>query len=173
MAEILKVKNQAILNALQNHEEGEVCFIEDTNQYMMYKDGAWMPINADMTSEGLQINLYELNKQIVSQLPAFEDSQWDGAEKVFEDWLKIRSTEYFMLYGREISYFTIFKRVSKNGEFKNLFEALKACLEHIGTVHGFDVVNNNSALEIWVNTNGEMTCLYLFEYDEGVVTFNG
>ena len=139
----------------------------------MYKDGTWMPINADITSEGLQINLYELNKQIVSQLPAFEDSQWDGAEKVFEDWLKIRSTEYFMLYGREISYFTIFKRVSKNGEFKNLFEALKACLEHIGTVHGFDVVNDNSALEIWVDTNGEMTCLYLFEYDEGVVTFNG
>ena len=92
MAEILKVKNQAILNALQNHEDGEVCFIEDTNQYMMYKDETWIPINADMTSEGLQINLYELNKQIVSQLPAFEDSQWDGAEKVFEDWLKIIST---------------------------------------------------------------------------------
>ena len=39
--------------------------------------------------------------------------------------------------------------------------------------HAFDIVNDNSALEIWVSTNGEMTCLYLFEYDEGVVTFNG
>lgn len=173
MAEILKVKNQAILEALQNHEEGEVCFLEDTKQYMMYKDGIWMPIQANMTSEGLQINLYELNKQIVSQLPAFEDSQWEGAKKVFEDWSKFRYNEYFMLYGREISYFTIFKRISKNGEFESLFEALKTCLEHIGTVHGFDIVNDNSALEIWVNTNGEMTCLYLFEYDEGVVTFNG
>ena len=161
MAEILKVKNQAILEALQNHEEGEVCFLEDTHQYMMYKDGTWMPIQANMTSEGLQINLYELNKQIVSQLRAFED------------WSKFRYNEYFMLYGREISYFTIFKRISKNGEFESLFEALKTCLEHIGTVHGFDIVNDNSALEIWVNTNGEMTCLYLFEYDEGVVTFNG
>ena len=173
MAEILKVKNKAILEALQNHEDGEICFIENTNEYMMYKDGTWMPIKADMTSKGLQINLYELNKQIVSQLPAFEDSQWEGAKKVFEDWSKFRYNEYFMLYGREISYFTIFKRVSNNGEFKNLFEALKACLEHIGTVHGCDIVNDNSALEIWVNTNGEMTCLYLFEYDEGVVTFNG
>ena len=109
----------------------------------------------------------------MSQLPAFEDSQWEGAKKVFEDWSKFRYNEYFMLYGREISYFTIFKRISKNGEFESLFEALKTCLEHIGTVHGFDIVNDNSALEIWVNTNGEMTCLYLFEYDEGVVTFNG
>lgn len=173
MSNILKVENYETLSTLQNHVKGEVAFCEDTEKYYIYDENeSWKEVNATVNSDGIQLSLYDLNRQIIEQLPAFEDTQWSGAESIFADWDDKDKHNYFMLYGREINYFTVFKKKHKTGDFNSLFEALKECLINIGEVHSFDIVDDGAAIEIWVKYEDIMTCLYLFNYDTGVVTFN-
>lgn len=172
MSEILTVKNFKTLQALPNHSEGEVAYCEEEEKYYIYKD-EWIEIEFKKDpNKGIELNLYDLNKQIISQLPPFEDLQWAGAEKVFADWDESSNHKYYLLYGREIGYFTLFKKNNKNGEFNSLFEALKSCLNDIGDIYAFDITEDKSAIEIWVKYEDNMTVLYLFNYDTGVVTFN-
>ena len=149
----------------------------------MYQD-EWKPVKgATKNQSGLNMNLYELNKSVVSQLPVFNEDAWNGSEKVFNDWFSTQlmrepRPRYFMLYGRDVSYFTVFRRVSGKADVKSLFAGLKEILTALGDVYAIDPTADGSAIEIWVRyideeqEIDEMTCLYLFNYDEGVVTFN-
>lgn len=159
-------------------EEGQVAKIKDTEEYYYYHNNGWFPVIAEPTADGnLQLNLYELNRNIISQLPDYSDEQWEGAEKVFSDWLAKKTSKYFMLYGREISYFTIFKKRSMLDEvveFGSLFDALKECLVSLGPVRSIavnELEDGSSSIEIWVNYQDTVTCMYLFEYEEGIVVY--
>ena len=43
------------------------------------------------------------------------------------------------------------------------------CLKSIGPIKAIDLTELEDAVEIWVVSNDEPTCLYLFPYDNGVV----
>lgn len=169
--EILKIKDMKTLEALQNHEESEIVFVEETEQYMIYHDDKWYPAKIEETDSGLRINLYELSKQVVSQLPVFDDNSWEGAEKVFEDWITTKESKNFMLLGRDINYYTVFSPKEEDAEFTKLFEAVKECITFVGDVKGFDPSESGDAIEIWVQKEDAVTCMYLFEYDKGIVTY--
>lgn len=169
--ELLKVQTKAELEALQNHEEGEVIFVEEDNQYMIYHGEQWWPVQTRMTEDGLQVNLYELNKQIIAQLPAIED--WTEATDAINTWMAGQDSKYFMLLGREINYYTIFAKQDADAEFGTFFDAIKACLDSIGPVHVIDADSPENAIEIWIEYQGEMTCIILFGFDKGVVSYNG
>jgi hypothetical protein len=71
-----------------------------------------------------------------------------------------------MLYGKEISYFTVFKII----EPQYFGEEVLACCLNVGPVKVMDLTEAGDAVEIWVQSNdGEPTCLYLFPYDSGIV----
>ena len=53
--------------------EGEV-IQTPAGDIMMYHDGAWNTIH--MEGSGIELGLYDLNKQIIAQLPDFTD--WDS-----------------------------------------------------------------------------------------------
>ena len=55
------------LNALQNHTQGELVYCEEDNQVYTWNDNKWEPIEVD--NKGISMNLYELNKSIINQLP--------------------------------------------------------------------------------------------------------
>lgn len=183
--EPIKVDNYQILTNLPNHKKGEIAYCCSENKYYMYIDEVqgWKPYNISLNSSGVNISLYELNKSIISQLPVFDENAWNGSEKIFNDWLekqleKQPKPKYFMLYGRDINYFTVFRKVSGTADFKTFFMGLKEILNNIGDVYIIDPVEDDSAIEIWIRyideeqNIDEMTCLYLFNYDEGVLTFN-
>ena len=70
-----------------------------------------------------------------------------------------------MMYGKEISYFTLFKVIDKD-----LFgSTVVDCIPCIGVVKAIDLTETGDAIEIWVINNNEPTCLYLFPYDMGLV----
>jgi hypothetical protein len=74
--------------------------------------------------------------------------------------------KYFMLYGKEISYFTVFKII----EPQYLGEDVLSCCLNVGPVKVMDLTEAGDAVEIWVQPeNDEPTCLYLFPYDSGIV----
>lgn len=141
-------------------QEGEV--IQNPNgDFLIWKDDNWMTINAE--GANFNMGLYDMNKQIIAQLPALTDL----AEK--EIMINTLHTEfknsYYMLYGKEISYFTLFK--IKEAQYFG--QEVIDCLSYIGKVKAIDLTETKDAIEIWVENNNDPTCLYLFPYDNGVV----
>jgi len=80
-----------------------------------------------------------------------------------------------MLYGKEISYFTLFKK-ENNPKEDDLGQQVLNCLSAVSDkIYSFEFIEETNALEIWCyNTETDLaTVLYLFDYTEGVVPFNG
>lgn len=142
-------------------QEGELIQSTVDKKFYIYKDGNWMLINMD--SSGLTMGLYDMNKQIIAQLPELTDLE-EKAEVIHRlhiEW----GNDYYMLYGKEISYFTLFK-LKEPQYFGN--EVIE-CLKNVGVIKAIDFTETNDAIEIWVENEDGPTCLYLFPYDSGVV----
>lgn len=70
-----------------------------------------------------------------------------------------------MLYGKEISYFTLYKIIKPQCFGNEVID----CLKNIGIIKAIDFTETQDAIEIWVEDDNGPTCLYLFPYDNGVV----
>ena len=142
-------------------EEGEI--IQNLEgEYLMWKDGAWNKINYE--GSDINLSLYDMNKQIMSQLPPLEDM--NAAKEAVNNLYEKTKNEFYMLYGKEISYFTLF-RMDKPEWF---FEELTLCLHSVGVIKAVDMTEDGEAIEIWVvDDDNEATCMYLFPYDGGLV----
>lgn len=141
--------------------EGELCQTPE-GQILVWHDNSWNTVK--MEGGGVNVGLYDMNKQIISQMPVLEDF-----EKAMDDIWTLYETyhnKYFMLYGKEISYFTVFKII----EPQYLGEEVLDCCLNVGLVKAMDLTEAGDAVEIWVQPqDGEPTCLYLFPYDSGIV----
>ena len=172
---ILYTKNEADLSnplLLINHnrKDDDICICEDTGLSFIYRDNQWNPYTPKVKGEGFQMSLYDLNKQAVSQMPEYNDKQFD---KLYSDIIKFYANSnnvYFALLSRTYSYLTIFK-ASKNTEFLNLGQAIFTCLEetekHIVAHETYD-----DKIEIWIRENDDVEIYFLIPYDLGVVTFD-
>ena len=126
---ILTVPSKVALEALVQHEEGEIAFCEEDNIYYYYNtENGWQQMPAEMTAEGLQIDLYSLNKQIVAQLPPFDLQRLADAKDTLENWKKDNIP--YLLYGKELSYFTLFYP-TENKEEDSFVDCVFDCLATI------------------------------------------
>lgn len=122
-----------------------------------------------MEGSNLELGLYDLNKQIISQLPALTDfsNAIINIRKLHEKYWN----KYYMMYGKEISYFTLFQKQMLAAD--NFVSAVFKCLRNLGNdLRVFEVIDENT-IEIWIGYEDDVTCMYLFNYDEGVVIYNG
>ena len=167
---ILTVPSKVALEALVQHEEGEIAFCEEDNIYYYYNtENGWQQMPAEMTAEGLQIDLYSLNKQIVAQLPPFDLQRLADAKETLKNWKKDNIP--YLLYGKELSYFTLFYP-TENKEEDSFVDCVFDCLATISnTIYSFDVASED-AIEIWMDYEGEATALYLFDYSRGMVYYH-
>lgn len=157
----VRVKKADLSQIRYNPQEGEIMQNSIDNKFYIYKDGNWMLINMD--SSGINMGLYDMNKQIISQLPVLTDLE-DKKYTINSLHAKFNN-EFYMLYGKEISYFTLFK-IEDSTYFGN---EVVDCLNNIGDIKAIDLTEANDAIEIWVQDGENVTCLYLFPYDNGVV----
>ena len=129
---------------------------------MIWHDGQWHAFQMD--SSGVEMGLYDMNKQIIAQLPDL--TGWDKVETTLKNFDTDWNNEFYMLYGKEISYFTVF-RIKEHCEFsKEVIDIVK----NIGSnVKAMDLTEAADAIEVWIIYNEEPTCLYLFPYDMGIV----
>lgn len=142
-------------------EEGEIIQTPEC-KYMIWHDGSWNEIKVE--NSGINMGLYDINKQIISQLPALSD--FTKAIANVRDLHGKYWNEYYMMYGREISYFTLFKVCGMNEFGQDVID----CCANVGVIKAMDMTEAADAIEIWVQPeNGEPTCLYLFPYDSGIV----
>ena len=57
----------------QQFQEGMVAYIDD--KVYMYQNNEWSQIVAKPTNDGLKLNLYDLNKSIIVQLPSANEEE--------------------------------------------------------------------------------------------------
>lgn len=150
-------------------QDGEIVINTVDDGYYIYKDGNWMKINVE--NSGLNLGLYDLNKQIIAQLPILSDEELSNKKTVINQLHEKFNNEYYMLYGKEMSYFTLFKLKDPSRFGDEVIE----CLGYLdGDVKCVDMTEPEDAIEIWVQDGTkEPTCLYLFPYDTGLVIVGG
>lgn len=117
------------------------------------------------------IELYELNRSIIEQQGIIKEE--DIARVMNDIKYLVASTDNkcYMLYGKEIGYFTLFMRNSYDWEIESLDLAVMECLANVGPIYSIELTAKKEAIEIWVKDTQQdlLTCMYLFPYDNGIV----
>ena len=141
--------------------DGEIMQNSADDKFYVWKDENWHEVK--MENSGFEMGLYDMNKQIIAQLPTITDlaEKEEVINKLHQNW----GNYYYMLYGKEISYFTLFEMGAANQFGLTVID----CLKSIGPIKAIDLTELEDAVEIWVISNDEPTCLYLFPYDSRVV----
>ena len=157
------LKNSILLK--QSLEEGDIIFVEDENKTYEYKNERFVP--KEIKPQGnINLSLYEINKQLISQLPDIDETK--ALEKI-NKFYEHTSQGYYMFLNYENKYFTLFEK-NKYGE--DIFEVIVLeCIKNIGQLKEIDIYDDR--LEIWIMIDDEIYDYLLFPYDEGVVSYFG
>lgn len=142
---------------------GEVVQDAVTGKMMVWGENGWNEIKTE--GSGINMGLYDMNKQLISQLPVLSDDELFSKKITISGLHAKYNNDYYMLYGKEISYFTLFNIVDATYFDADVID----CLNNVGDIKAIDFTEPEDAIEIWVETEDGPTCLYLFPYDNGVV----
>ena len=157
------LKNSTLLK--QSLKEGDIIYVEDEAKGYIYLNGRFVP--KEIKSEGnLNLSLYEMNKQLISQLK--DISKEDALEKIYQ-FYEHTPQGYYMLLNHENKYFTLFEK-NTNG-FDTFGSTVLYCINNIGKIKTIDVYDDR--LEIWITIKDNIFDYLLFPYDEGVVKYFG
>lgn len=125
----------------------------------------------------ISVNLYDLNKSIVSQLDETISTE-DFYKKIIAMYKNTKNNYYF-LYSKEISYFTLFSFKEDKDEYDGNFgEIVLSCFPSIfgktWSIVSAELVSEDQAIEIWIkDSKQEAFVFYLFPYDGGVIPVGG
>ena len=164
--QILTISRASLLDSLQIHQEGELAYAVDVEKYYVYQNGSWMEIEVEgaPSKQEMRMTVYDMNKQVIKQLPSFDETRIKDAMETLLAWKK-PNVNLYMLYGKEISYFTLFEIIGYNDFGNDVID----CCTNIGPIKAMDLTEAGDAIEIWVEIEDGPTCLYLFPYDGGIV----
>ena len=165
MSDKFSIKRMDLSQIKYEPLDGEVVFDTTTEKIMIYHNGAWQ--QTTLEGAGLNLGLYDINKQIITQLPPMENME-KATENIITLYEKYKN-EYFMLYGKEISYFTLFQIIDDFWFPSDVID----CCNNVGVIKSMDLTEAEDAIEIWVENEDGPTCLYLFPYDNGLVKVGG
>ena len=116
------------------------------------------------------IELYELNRSIIEQQGVLSADTLAEKFELINTFAADTKNDFYMLYGREINYFTVFAKHEK-WELETLSLAVVECLANIGSIYSIELIAEKDAIEIWVKDVHQdlLTSMYLFPYDGGIV----
>ena len=158
------------LNTLEA-EIGEIAYSKEEQKFYVYTGNRiWTEIKIDKDT-GLKLNLYDLNKSIISQLKPLEKAEIFGKAQSIRDLRHNSKNKHYMLLCKDYSYYTIFEE-KENDEFYNLSDAVLTIAFELGNVYSIEKTKEG-AVEIWIKPTGEEEpyAFYLFPYDAGVVYY--
>ena len=166
----LVVKNKSELFATQNHELGELAMCVDTGEIYIWKeDTGWTQISVD--NKGFEINLYDLNKNVISQLDPLTHGEITMKMGLIKEYYDKANNTYHMLLCKDFNYYTIFNYDSMLS-FPDFSSAICTIITELGEVYSIELLEDG-AIEIWIKPTGEESpyAFYLFPYDAGVVYY--
>lgn len=113
---------------------------------------------------GINLSLYEMNKQVISQLPEIEDIAVLTPIRKYKN----KDGKYFMLLCRDLNYYTLFV-IDLESDVRIEQEVLE-CLKELGTIKSVEEFEDKNLVEIWVQPEGsDPVVMYFFNYDRGVI----
>lgn len=171
---LIRVKNTKIRDALMNRVEGETVYCEEENQCYVWANGEYQPVDSHIDSFGeIKVNYRDLVISAISAFDPLDEKSEQLHQMRINDWDEFGHKQFYMLYGRELDYFTIFNRSNDNSACC-LGREVFACLKNIGhIVYIEDYDREDKAIIFWVKTpEDKLTEVYLFDYTEGVVPFS-
>lgn len=117
----------------------------------------------------LQMNIYDLNKQLISQMVALSDEDLVNSKQLIKDYFQEQGNRFYMLLCKDISYYTLFEIVEDTWVQPAAADEVIACIKDIGTVKSIDRTEDG-AIEIWAQPGeSDPLVMYLFPYDAGVI----
>lgn len=150
-------------------EEGETCALKQEKKTYVWKEGAWEEVKLQLDSN-VKMTMYELNEQLIQQLPNYTEKQLQEGVEVINKFYEIDKADYYMLLCKEHSYFTILRKDDTSARLGSIIaELLNEMDLSIRSVENL----NNSEIEIWCADSNNIWCLHLFNYDRGIVNFGG
>ena len=129
----------------------------------MWDGIGWTDIKAD-TSSTVELTAYNINKQIIGQLPNMNLAELTEKKKIIRDFKVSCNNVYYMLLCRELNYYTVF--VSRATALERMEDVVIECAQVHGSVKAIEEVDG--AIEIWVSNEKDTYALYFFPYDQGV-----
>lgn len=188
MDSLIKVKAASlkqIEEVKKSLQIGDIVFLTETEQFFMINgNGDYVHISEEMVKmlketadtaskmKGeVSLSLYEINQQIISQLPTHTEEELKKDIEIINNFEKKQNTKYYMLLCKEISYFTGF--IKEITSVETLGEVVIDCIKAVGEIKTIDD-SDPSYLDIWITDKyGETNCMHLFDYQYGVVEFGG
>ena len=152
--------------------EDDIVYCEKENKNYRLVEGNWLEEEA---SNPMQLNLYDLNKTLVQQLPPLTPEELQKTKVTLDLYAEENPSNYYMLLCRELNYYTVFAFDFSNPEFSSLGYAIEACYNGLGIIYSVEYDKENKVIEIWFAPEEGMTpnCAFLFDYTPGVITFGG
>ena len=128
-----------------------------------------LPEEEPKINGNLQINLYDMNKQIISQMPTLKNEAVDKAIGVIKQYIEETEQTFYMMLCRDLNYYTLFHIVDYLTEPAAADEVI-ACASELGAIKSVERAENEGAVEIWFQPiDSEPVAMYLFGYDGGVI----
>ena len=160
----------ATLNALQNPIQGQLVYCEEDNQVYTWNGNKWESVNID--NKGISMNLYELNKSIINQLPPLTEQEIAVRMDVIHKLHNESMNNHYMLLCKEYNYYTIFESDTMLN-MPTFGAAVCEIISNIGDVFSIDATDDGAAVEIWIKPDEQEDAFvfYLFPYDAGVVYY--
>lgn len=117
-----------------------------------------------------EVSLYELNQQLIAQMPEYNEKKWTDAKLIVADWYNKHKDNYYMLLCHECNYYTLFDMTRKNAIGADLAYELQDTIRYVGAVHDISV-DTNDMIAVWAKwrDTDNVHCFYLFPYGQGVV----
>ena len=117
-----------------------------------------------------EVSLYELNQQLIAQMPEYDDKKWTDAKLIIADWYNNHKNNYYMLLCHERNYYTLFDMTRANAIGADLAYEVQDTIRYVGPVHDISV-DTNDMIAVWAEwrDTGNIHCFYLFPYGQGVV----
>jgi hypothetical protein len=162
---MITVDSLSILNSLKIKEIGDTAYVTKEQKVYEYTEGGWVP--KALPQGKINLSVYDMNKQIISQLGAADDITLLTPVRKFKN----KGGKYFMLICRDINYYTLFT-VDEDGEERIEREVLN-CVKDIGELRSAEEIDGTEAIEIWIQPKEEYgtdpLVMYFFNYDKGVI----
>lgn len=126
--------------------------------------------------KGLELNLYDLNKNIVSQLTPMTDEEIKKKVNMIQIYHSEIKNIHYMLLCKDFNYYTIFEK-SYEGLNEPFGNTIKEIISDLGDIYSIELTKDKMAIEIWIKPSdmpaeiAEPMVFYLFGYDAGVVYY--
>lgn len=120
------------------------------------------------------MTIYDMNKGIIAKEPLLDWEDKENIEKLakrFCEWFSEDGDAFYLMYGRDIHYVTLFNSYTTRPKDNFLYE-LKGILAEVGDIISldFDNIEGAHSVEIWVRTpDSPAELLYLMPFDKGVI----